>query len=275
VASLLVAAVATVIIGVLTGIPAQLFDVSAAKDKLRSGPPLSVSADIIFLDDEGRSMAMPGDYRPNGRVEQMMAKPKAGVSSEFLGAIRDAGGVQVTTLTIRAILEDRRNQEIRILDIRPVISERAEPFGGTLFFIPPQEGAATMRMMIDLDRPDPIVSEAAKNPTTGKIESGKPFFADTTISLHDREQEVLIIRATAVLHYVAFKLQIHYRLGDKDMTTLISDHGQPFRITGFHFGPQHSVLAYEGAYELQGDYSLRQTTDPSRMDCLGLPGCSP
>jgi hypothetical protein len=270
VVGLVLAAVATLVTGVLTGIPAQLFDVPAVQDKLRSGPDFSAVADITYLDDEGRSMAT----RSSEVSEQLLralAQPMAAVAPEFLELARVAGGVNVEKLTIRVILEGRRNQQIRILGIRPVMVEQTPPLGGMLFNVPPQAGDATMQMIIDFDRPNPVVREIlpGSDPLSGP-KGGRPFFDNNTISLRDREQQVLLIRAAVTWYYAAFNLQIDYRIGDESRTMQISDHGQPFRVTGLHPGTEPDTLSYERAFTLQSDFSLCPVANPHRITDSGL-----
>jgi hypothetical protein len=189
----------------------------------------------------------------------------AAVAPEYLRLARAAGGVNVGKLTIRVVLEGHRNQQIRILDIHPVVVEKTQPLAGTLFSAPPQGGSATMRMIIDFDQPNPIAREVLQNSDPLDPKGGQPFFYNTTISLNDREQQVLFIRTRVERYYVAFILQIDYRIGDENKTIQITDQGQPFRITGLHYGPEPDTLSYEQAFQLQGDFSLCPVVNPHRM----------
>jgi hypothetical protein len=142
-----------------------------------------------------------------------------------------------------------------------------------MFDAPPQGGDATMQMIIDLDHPNPVAREVRIDPDSYELLPGRPFFENTTISLRDREQQVLMIRTTAECHYVAFNLQVDYRLGNQDKTMQIADHGQPFRITGPHAGLEPNTLSYQRAFELQGDFSLSPVADPHRIPTHPLPTC--
>jgi hypothetical protein len=247
----------------LVGVPAQLVDPSEAKDALRSGPDLSVNAEIVYLGDQGRSMVVPGPFQPSVHLRQIMSQPGAAASPEFLGEVRSAGGVSLTLLTLRMVVEGRRNQEIRILDIRPKIVERTPPLDGTLFDAPGQGAGPTMKMLLDLDRAHPIVTEAVI--TDDEVKSGPAFFGNTTISLKDREEQVIILRALAVNHYAAFELIFEYRLGDKARTMTLTNQGQAFRVTGPRLGAGPDELSYQDAFELQGDFSLCRIAEPRRF----------
>lgn len=272
VVGLVLAAVATLVTSVLTGIPAQLVDVPAAQDKLRSGPDFSVVVDITYLDDEGRSMAT-GATHLDEQLLHVLAQPGGAATPEFLKLARAAGGVNAEKLTLRVVLEGRRNQQIRILDIRPVVVEQTPPLSGTLFNAGPQGGEPTLRMIIDFDRPNSVVREVLPESAPLDPKGGRPFFDNTTISLRDREQQVLLIRTTVTRYHVAFKLQIDYRIGDESKIMEIADHGRPFRVTGINPGPEPHTLSYERAFELQGDFSLCPVADPHRIPTNSMPTC--
>jgi hypothetical protein len=264
-------AVATIIVSVLSGIPAQLFDTAKVKDTLRTGPDLSVTADIVYLDDQGRSMALPGDFQPDGQLRQMMAQPQSAVSEQITTKLREAGGADVGDLTARVIVQGRRNQQIRIVNVRPLLLTRTTPLEGTLFYVPPQSGGATLRMMFNLDEPTPIAHEIVWN---GIPKPGQPFFENTTISLNDGEQQVLMIRAEAEQHYVAFNLEIDYRIGDSEKTMVVSDHGRPFRITGEHYGPTRDVLSYQRVFSLTNELSYCPIINPHAMSLNSVALCA-
>jgi hypothetical protein len=271
---LVVAAATALATSVLTGIPAELIDVPAAKDMLRSGPDLSISAEIVYLDDEGRSMAIRENVKPGEQLQRLMTQPGAGASPEFVQQVWAIGGVNLGVLTVRLIVEGRRNQEIHILDIRPDITERTDPLGGTLFDVGAQAATPTLQMMFDMDHPNPIAHEALLDPGTEELRPGRPFFEKTTVSVRDRERQVLVLRATANRHYVAFALKIDYRIGDENKTLVVNHHGKPFGVTGPHLGPKPDIMSYERAYQLQGDFSLCRLANPHRIP-PGVGACAP
>ncbi|MBV8892057.1 MAG: hypothetical protein JO266_08835 [Acidobacteria bacterium] len=271
------AAVATIIVSVLTGIPVQLFDTVKIKDTLRTGPDLSATADIIYMDDQGNSMVLPGDFQPDPQLRRMMAQSNGAKSPQVISRLREAGGADVENLTVRVILQGRRNQQIRILNVRPILLTRTDPLNGTLFFSPPQEGDATLRMMFNLDEPTPIAHESIQKDEKGNgipLKPGPPFFENTTISLNDNEQQVLVIRAEAKQHYVVFDLAIDYRIGDSDKTIVVSYNGHPFRITGMHYGPTRDTYSYQRAFGMTGDYSYCAAIEPRAIPIMSGEWCT-
>ncbi len=258
------AAGATLLTSTLLGIPAQLVDPSEAKDTLRSGPELSVGVEITQLDDEGLSKVVPGAFQPSAHARQIISQSMGAVSPEFLSEVRSAGGINLEKLTLRLVVEGRRNQEVRILDIRPQIVERTPPVDGTLFDIPPQGGGATMKMFLDLDKAQPVVSEVIVT-DENEPKAGPAFFGNTTISLKDREEQVIILRAVAIKYYAIFNLIFEYRVGDQTKTMTVTNQGQPFRVTGPHLGSGPDELSYQEAFELQGDFSMCRVADPRHI----------
>jgi hypothetical protein len=266
VGGLLVTALTTVVAGVLTGIPGQIFDVEAVKDTVRPGPDFRHSVDVVYLDDEAYSVALRGAYRPTAGEAQLMRHLDNITAPQLAEQLRAHGGVDVRDLTLRIVLEGRSNQEVRILDIRPVVTERRAPVAGTLFSVTPQAGAPTMKTIIDLDDPLPVLRTLVLKDGWLPV-GGRPYFEDNTIRLKDRERDVLLVRAAANRYSVAFKLEVDYLVGAKRKTTVIDDAGRPFRVTGVHCGSKPGIASYTSAYELaeQGPLRLEPLTHPTRV----------
>jgi hypothetical protein len=282
VAGLLVAALGATIVGVLTGLPGQLLDLDAAKDQLRPGPDLRTRVDVVHLDDQGYSMAFADDYTPTQNQDQLtraiFEDPEA-----LSRHLRRSGGVDVERLTLRVLLEGRSNQEIHVVDIRPVDLRRTAPLEGTLFFVPPQEGAASIVLLLNMDERVPVATGVDRVDEWGPVPGG-PFFESNSIRLADREQDILVIRVSATREAVQFRLQADYLLGDDLKSTVIDDDGKPFALTplncvrrgiasyrrGYEFGapkprPEKWVLA---SAEVRKNPSVGQGSRSPGLDCL-------
>lgn len=264
----------TVVIGVLATlftngllqVPGQLFDSSAAKDKLRPGPDFSVSAEVVRLDDEGRSAVTREEFRPNAAQARMLGRPSSVATADFDRLLRAYHAVNLDMVTIRITLTSHRNQQIDIEDIRPLITARTAPLSGTLLDVPSQGGASTMNMLYDMDRPFPVARDVrldAEGCAHGEEQQGigPPFFAQRTITLHDSEQQVLIVRAVTQRHYVAFRLEADYLLGSRKKKTVIDNDGTPFEVSGMQ---ARGEPAYRSVYRLQDDFSLRRVTPEAK-----------
>ncbi|MER5492307.1 hypothetical protein [Streptomyces sp. NPDC002490] len=261
-------ALAAVLTAAAFALATDLVDLPRSRDELRRGPDVSAVVRPVHLDDEGWSKATRAEYHPPPQISAMMSRPNAAVSPDFHEAIRKAGAIHVDTLTLRIVLTGRRNQQVNVVDIAPEIVERTEPWSGTLFSVPSQAGAPTMKMLFDMDRPHPVAREMDYDGKTGELGPGKAFFAQRTITLKDTKQQVVILRATTEHHYVAFRLKVTYMLGDQERTLVVDEAGRPFQLTAFKADEQRERPDYSRVFTLQQGYSLCQSVPPTR-------GCEP
>jgi hypothetical protein len=273
-------------------------------------PALTVTAEPTILDDQGYSMATPHGALPSARLRQMMTKEDIATSSGFLSSVQAIGGTNVGVLSIRLVATGGSAKGVRILDIRPVNLHRTKPLDGTLFLIPSQAGNATLRMMFDLDEPVPVARQVGRPPpcrlvTKGDMTlcvptadpypawfadghqdlvtyPGSSFFDNQTISLASHEQQVLDIRAEVEKSFATFDLEIDYIVGGASgsiQRMVVSNHRQPFRVTGMSPGAKAGTLSYQAAYNLNGNFSLCSMPDAqhislSTIDNGGCPGNS-
>ena len=245
---LFVAALGATILGVVTGIPGELIDLDSAKDRLRQGPDLRASVNVIHLDDQGYSMAFADEYMPTQHQSQLMrALGDYEKREELSFDLRRSGGVDVERLTLQVVLEGRSNQEIRVVDIRPTDVERTAPLDGTLFSTPPQAGGASIVLLLDMDQPTPVMNVVAGTDESGPV-PGQPYFENNNIRLADREQDVLVIRTSAMKSTVRFRLKIEYLIGGDSKSIVIDDDGVPFGITPINC-VRRGLVSYRKGYE--------------------------
>lgn len=253
----------------ILALPGQLVDTPAAKDKVRRGPDFSMSTEVVREDDEGRSAVTRQELRLSAAQEQMLARPGSVGSTAFDQLLRAKAAANLDVVTIRVTLTGHRNQEIDIEDIRPLITARTAPLSGSLLCAPPQGGAPTMNMLYDMDRPFPVAHDVQppKNNDGGLKEGlGPPFFDQRTITLHDHEQQVLLIRAVTAQHYVAFRLEADYLLGTQKKRAVIDNHGKPFEVSALILTPPGGKSAYRSVYRMQDNFSLRRV-NPTGPTC--------
>ncbi|MEV8015868.1 hypothetical protein AB0O76_05835 [Streptomyces sp. NPDC086554] len=244
-----------------------------------SGPDFAVSVEAVRLDDEGWWAATSGDFRPSAAQSRFLAKPMSTASENYDDFLRSTGAVNVGEQTLRLTLTGRSDQQVNVLDVRPVIVRRASPLAGTLFAVGSQAGSATFQVVYDLDRPNPVARKAVRdtdfseaNPDAGEVKAGPPFFTDTTITLHRDEQNVLVLRARTERFHVAFRLKVTYMLGDRRKYMTIDDRGRPFQVTGVSRNPDGEER-YGRVFSMQSDYSMCQTVGPdidTARQCQGI-----
>jgi hypothetical protein len=247
---------------IITGLPSQLINPDWAKDLFRRGPDFSAAAKIVDRDDNGFSMVVPHDYQPDPKFLTMVG---AAADPGFGQDLYKAGGVRMSPVNLEVVVTGHRNQEIRILDIRPVIIKRSDPLGGSAFLLPGQGESDILEMVIDFDAPNPIARERTDQANGGGPDLGEPYFNNHMITLHDNEQVVIIIPIRVTRYYVEFDLQFDYLVGTEEKSVTVDNDGQHFRVTGLLGGPDPESLPYQRVYIMRGDFSICPITDPSQM----------
>jgi hypothetical protein len=234
------------------------------QDRAGTGPDFSVSVDLIRLNDEGRSAVTPDDFRLSAEQTRLLAQPGAAASPGFTALLRSAGAANLETQTLRLTLTGRRVEKVNILDIQPIFVRRSTPLAGTLFDAPPQAGSNSSTLLLDLDRPFPVVRQAVLDAEDGRFKPGPSFFARQTIVLANQEQHVVVLRATSLRHYVAFRLRVTYMIGDRKQHTVIDDRGGPFQVTGAQQGSD----SYRRIFRLENGFSFCQFSGPDKNPSL-------
>ena len=100
------------------------------------------------------------------------------------------------------------------------------------------------------------------------VPPGNPFFNAETIHLADSEQQVINIRMQVTRFYATFNLEIDYIIGTDSGAIhklTVTDNGHPFSITGTPPGPAQGTAAYQQAFQLQGNFSLCQVSQPGQV----------
>ncbi|HEY3504406.1 MAG TPA: hypothetical protein VGN37_16700 [Actinocatenispora sp.] len=214
-------------VGAVTG----LVDVAALEDRLGSGPDLRVSLELSRYEN-GYSVAFADRYRPTPHQRQLMAGGGSPWESLF-NELMAAGAWRIAHSTISVDVAGRRNQVIRIVDMRLVPRQVGVPkpaAAGTLFDEPPQGGGPATMIGFDLDSPHPVaqVFDSVKG-------FGARYFPSHLYTL--RKDEVgkfeVELRAAKPLRH-EFTIAIDYLVGSHPHTVTLGDPGHPhvFRVTG-------------------------------------------
>jgi hypothetical protein len=261
---------ATVIAAVLSWGAPIVVDDDRLKDKLqadiRGDEDLEYHVGAYLADDEGRSVAFADHIRPDPSLLRLMNQPNGGVSSRLHDHLLALGGVQVGSLTLRINLKGQRNEEIRIVDIRPKFVSRTAALGSTLFSAPSQAGDPLERMEINLYEPDPVPRKVEKDMPFGADANTEPFFEHDTISLRKGQQRTLMIRMNEDKNHSVFYLRVDYLIDNKSkhLTTKGQD-GKPFQVTGVRCGSTPGYLSYGRAFALDGQYRSRPVARPDQL----------
>ena len=85
-----------------------------------------------------------------------------------------------------------------------------------------------------------------------------------TVTLHDTEQQVLLIRTVTKRYYVAFRLEVSYMLGSHRKSAVIDDHGKPFQVSALL---PAAGRTYRSVYLLHQDFSMHRVGPHGSGSC--------
>ncbi|SRR6266545_161594 len=243
---------------------------SASPTPVAAQEDLQIKSRIITLDDEPGSV-MPGVYKPSPALERKILR-QGGMQDPDLQRILQTSAVKLSNLSIQIDLKGLSRSPIRVTNIKAMTYRRLDPMNGTLFEIPTGQGIdPTVRLNLNLDKPQPLIRELIFPPQRGEElnldppKVGNPFFLNHVVSLKKSEDQTLIIESVTMQHYVEFGLELHYIANGQEKRVAINNEGRPFKVTGPRCGTTVGTYSYERAYTAQGNYSLLQEPNPDRM----------
>jgi hypothetical protein len=246
------AIITMIVTGVVPTALSQYFNGPRIEDAIRQGPDI-ITSESMYYPDAGVPVptVVPGRYSPPRELVQALSRPEAASSAAVQRRVRDARGVDVRDIFIRIILQGNRNEVIRVLSITPVNLRRTAPLDNVLFDMYGQGEDANIQIGFDLDQPFP----QALNVAEPDVFTSQPFFEAHTISMSNGEQAVLVIQASTNCYSASFDLAVNYMVGGAARTKVISNAGQPFRVSAYRY-TRGGLLSYRQVYELQGNFSV-------------------
>jgi hypothetical protein len=252
-ASATTAVIAVLVTGAVPAVLGQVFNTAKIKDAIRPGPDIIVSESLYDPDGNGvpRPVVIPDNHRTPSWIIALTGDG-AGEDSWLYGQIYKAGGVAIQDVFTRIVLRGNRNEQVVILNIRPVNLRRAKPLNGVLFDMSGAQGEfSDIQMAFNLDQPFP----QALTVVHGDVIEKQPFFEGHSISLDNGEPAVLDVQGTTACYSASFDLAVSYMVGNTSRTEIITDHGQPFRVTAYRV-TKTAQLSYHQDFEMRGDFSL-------------------
>jgi hypothetical protein len=250
---LLTTAVAALVAALFVGLPTEVRDVPAVKDRVRDiargDQPLRITV-VSKHNDEAFSMVFAGLYEPTpDQKERMRGENLNGESAATVErAFDEAGAVSLGIELLQLQVEGRRNQPVTIVDIRPEIIRRTIPLAGTLIDIP-SEGELATRMGLNLDEQFPLPREVPENVFFDAVDDwGGRYFEKYTIDLKDQAPQTLLIGLFTLRHYVEFDLVITYTLGGETKRETVNANGRHFQITAPNCIKGTSLMSYRRAF---------------------------
>ncbi len=158
------------------------------------------------------------------------------------------GWVHAADTRVQLVLEGNQDGSVRILGMRP-IKDCSEPLDGTLFREPSAGQDDSVLLGFDLDEPDPRPREL----DMASLTLGEDYFDSRTVSLDRGEEQTFEISGLTGEHYCEFTLELTVLdARNETVTQVISDDGEPFRVTaltsGDPFEVEHPYADYGALY---------------------------
>jgi hypothetical protein len=251
------AALLTLATGAVPGIMGQIFNNASIEDHIRPGPDIIVHESLYYPDGSGvpEPTVAAGGFHASDELARTLSRSGAVSSAPVLRQIQAAHGVDVQSVFIRVVLQGNSNEQVQILNVKPVQLQRSAPLNGTLFEIGPQGAVSNIQMGFDLDQPLP----QALNVTGSEfpVMTREPYFEEHSISLGKGGTAVVVIEATTQCYGASFKLAVSYLVGNASRQFIISNGGGPFRVTGIRYS-RNGTMSYRQIFALQGNFSAIQ-----------------
>ena len=135
------------------------------------------------------------------------------------------GGVDATETLVRVSISGASAAATDLQQLRVRLVGCQAPMRGTLLtYLGLGSGMGAKYFSIDLDRATPVAEYVDKN---GRIKKDQPF----PLRVTDSDQEVFDVTAGITRRECRWELLLDWTAGSRRGTTVINDHGKPFRTT--------------------------------------------
>ncbi|MGW6498496.1 hypothetical protein [Nonomuraea angiospora] len=209
---LIAAGVVLVLCGVAAGLWPTLVD--AARDLAGA----RVLAGTVTSRLDATDSVATHDQLPPADHAMLMRGPSIKQLTEMLSRNHAA---RVRKMNVVVVLQGRRSEPIRIIDVRPRILHSGPVPTGTCLTIPSQGDGAEYEVKVDLDRQTP--------------EGGGSRFLPKSIDLADGERATIDFTAKAELRWYEWDIEVVYvyKADEQPASAFFGEaDGQPFRVTG-------------------------------------------
>ncbi|MFI5688471.1 hypothetical protein [Streptomyces sp. NPDC051636] len=186
---------------------------------------------------------------------------------------RDHGGAEAPDSLIKLVLEGRRKDPVKVIEMEAVKQQCRAPLQGTAIVGYTAGGEENVGLLFDLDSPRPVAKEPpAVAMETEKIDSSKlgNYFDNHSVALDYGEKQTFTIKAYSLKSFCDFVIEITVIDGNSTAMQKADDAGQTFRVTARRPYREYAALYVGGAKTAQCDLPgagwLRQ--DPSTYNDL-------
>jgi hypothetical protein len=135
------------------------------------------------------------------------------------------GGVDAWETLTRVTISGASAAATDLQQLRVRLVHCQAPLHGSLLgYLGLGSGMGARYFSVDLDRDTPIAEYVAKD---GRLKKDQPF----PLRVTDSDQEVFDLMATATRRDCQWELLLDWTAGSRHGTTVLNDHGKPFRTT--------------------------------------------
>jgi hypothetical protein len=213
----LLGVVAGVLVSVLTVIAVQYLGDAAP---IESGPPITAFV-AVKASDTGLD-ALPTPLRSGATFERLTRHGAPdGAWNDF---VAQAGGAPVVA-DLTLVLEGRRTQTVRVIDVRPRVVSRGPPFTGTLLTRTAEGEQEVPNLVGNLDLPLPTFRDSSQ--------AEQSYFQTHQVDLAKNERFAFGLRVVGRRASYVWDIEVTYldRSGSHTMYVSGPD-GRPFRLAG-------------------------------------------
>ena len=217
------AAVAATLVGtfVIAVVP-QIFDVRKLGDDVRTGDALSITL-LGEKNTSGGWQAVFPRADANAAQQFMVPGPFPQDVHDYLRRELDAGAFLLGGANLQVEVEGRRNEEITLYDVRPVVTREQLPTGPVTAI--GSQGNDTLQMTFNLDSPQPIATISDGSP-----QDGDAYFDDRRIGFTDGHKETLSLSLHAYTGAYSLAIAFDYEISGVKYTQMLRRATGPFRV---------------------------------------------
>jgi hypothetical protein len=161
--------------------------------------------------------------------------------STLLTATRSAGGVHISPLLIKLLLEGRTVHDVTVVGMHAKLVNRTAPLHGTYVGCAGAGEIDPLRINFNLDRDNPV----AERLTEEGADKGPYFGEGHVVNLKKSEVAPVLITATTKQNHVKWELQIDAIVDGHQREFTVTNHGQPFDVTAPLCGKRVYAPEYE------------------------------
>jgi hypothetical protein len=211
-----------------------------------TGPPVLIDSVSQDPDQQSFSYVLPQRLILSGAQLQSLNRLSPN-DPAYSAWFTSRGGVQPEPAVLKLVVEGNRAHPVLIIDMG-ITDTCTSPPSGTYFANGSNGGSVdSLAVVFDLDLAHPV-------PGNGQLVGS--YFSSHSVSLGQGEQEVFKVVVDST-RYCRYQITLTVVDGTKTETEVVSDHGQPFKVSGLLAPGQYQALYVGGGLGTTGPFTRR------------------